>query len=97
MASHPKYGNEECRGIRMKVVDRNAVAPVRLGVQILTALRSVHPDKTVLRNRRFDILTGSRTVRRLIENQTDPEEIFAGWEPGLAGFAALREKYLLYR
>lgn len=45
----------------------------------------------------FDKLAGSSELRKQIQAGMKEEEIRKSWEPGLAKFKAIREKYLLYR
>jgi len=41
-------------------------------------------------------MIGAREVLEAIKKGDDPLDIRRSWEPGLAGFCRLREKYLLY-
>jgi uncharacterized protein YbbC (DUF1343 family) len=96
VATAPKYVNETCRGLRLTVTDRDALQPVRLGIALLAAFLRAHPSQMELRNRRFDILTGSKSVRELLQRGTPPDEIALSWEQGVRAFSRLRERYLLY-
>ena len=96
IASQPKYENSACRGVRISVVDRNAIQPVRLGVSILAAFKRAHPAETIFRNRRFDILTGNKNVRQLLERAAHPDEVCEGWAQELKSFGEIRSKYLIY-
>jgi uncharacterized protein YbbC (DUF1343 family) len=96
IASQPKYENCPCRGLRISVVDRNAVQAVRLGVSILAAFKRAHPAETILRNRRFDILTGNKDVRQLLERGVHPDELCEGWAQELKAFGQIRSQYLMY-
>jgi len=95
-ASQPKFENTVCHGIRLSVVDRDAVKPVHLGVAVLSAFKRVHPAETVFRNRRFDILTGNKSVRQQLERGCHPDEICGEWAEELRSFGEIRSKYLLY-
>ena len=97
MASQPKYEGTVCRGIRCSVVDRNVVQPVRLGVAILSSFKRAHPTETVLRNRRFDILTGNRSVRQQLDRGCHPDEICDGWTEELRAFGEIRTRHFLYK
>jgi uncharacterized protein YbbC (DUF1343 family) len=96
VAAKPKYEGTLCRGVRVIIQDRNSLQPVKLGIAILAAFKRAHHDMTVLRNRRFDILTGSSSVRKKLEQNTHPDDITASWAPALESFARVRERYLLY-
>ncbi len=95
-ASEPKFEGTLCRGIRLSVVDRNAVKPVHLGVAVLSAFKRAHPAETVFRNRRLDILTGNKIVRQQLERGCHPDEICEGWADDLKSFGDIRSKYLMY-
>jgi uncharacterized protein YbbC (DUF1343 family) len=96
MAADPKFKGEQCRGIRIRIVDRNLVSPVRLGVSVLSALKRTHTDAMELRDRRFDILTGTTVIRKMLNGGSGPREIVASWQDELTRFAEKRQKYLLY-
>ena len=95
-ANEPKYENNLCRGIRITIANRDAIEPVKLGVEIIAAFKRAHPKETDLRQRRFDILTGSSSVRKKLDVNTHPSEICNMWKPELEIFCRLREKYFLY-
>lgn len=96
IATGPKFEGERCRGIRLHITDRNAIQPVRLGIALLSAIKREHPEEMELRNRRFDILTGTSSVRKLLNEGAEPERITAEWTEGLKRFGDLRAKYLIY-
>ena len=96
IASQPKYENCACRGVRISVVDRNAVQPVRLGISLLAAFKRAHPAETIFRNRRFDILTGNKNVRQMVDRGAHPDEVYEGWAQELKSFGQIRSKYLMY-
>jgi len=95
-ASQPKFEDTVCNGIRLTVVDRNVVKPLHLGVAVLSAFKRAHPAETVFRNRRFDILTGNKSVRQQLERGCHPDEICEGWAEELRSFGDIRSKYLMY-
>ena len=95
-ATKPKYENLLCQGIRISIVDRDDVEPVKLGIELIAAFKRVHPKETQLESKRFDILTGSSGVREKLEANIHPNEICQSWKPSLEKFCALRKKYFLY-
>jgi uncharacterized protein YbbC (DUF1343 family) len=94
--SQPKHEGSLCRGICISVEDRDVVQPVYLGIAILSAFKRAHPAETVFRNRRFDILTGNKTVRQQLERGVPPDEICREWAEELELFGKTRAKYLMY-
>ncbi|MBI4428330.1 MAG: DUF1343 domain-containing protein [Ignavibacteriales bacterium] len=96
VSSQPKFEGQRCRGIRIQVIDRNVVRPVRLGITLLAAIKRTHPSETVFRHRRFDILVGSSDVRHALDNNANPDAICQSWSEELNKFGDLRTKYFLY-
>jgi uncharacterized protein YbbC (DUF1343 family) len=96
VANQPKYAGMRCRGIRITVLERDNVRPVRLGVAVLAAFKRAHPAEALLRHRRLDILTGNPAVRYQLDKAVDPEEIYQDWAGELEAFGRKRAKYVLY-
>jgi uncharacterized protein YbbC (DUF1343 family)/CubicO group peptidase (beta-lactamase class C family) len=90
-----KYANEECGGVFMIVIDRAAVHPVRLGVEIASALNKLYGGKFELES--ADRLFGSKEGLTRIRAGADPNEVVTMWAAGEAKWRTLRAKYLLYR
>ena len=63
---------------------------------MIAAFKSIHPREVVLRNRRFDILTGSKGVRLQLEAGAPLDEIVGAWKPELQQFGKRRSEYLIY-
>ena len=76
------------------ITDRNAVRPVRLGVEIASALYRLFPAKFEidLANRLFGSVAGITRIK----NGDDPATIAASWNAGEARWRLMRAKYLLY-
>jgi uncharacterized protein YbbC (DUF1343 family)/CubicO group peptidase (beta-lactamase class C family) len=89
-----KFPNERCEGVFIVITDRAAVRPVRLGVELASALVKMAPDKflpdTNLR------LIGSPADLTKIKAGDDPAAIAAAWGGAEARWRLLRAKYLLY-
>lgn len=89
-----KYANEECRGVFIIVTDRAALRPVRVGLEIASALSRLYPARYQL-----DLaarLFGSRDTLARIRTGDDPAAIAASWGAAEARWRLLRSKYLLY-
>jgi len=89
-----KYANEACSGVFMIVSDRLALRPVRLGVEIASALHKLYGST-------FDLnaahrLFGSNDGLSRIGAGADPEDIADSWAPAEARWRRMRAKYLLY-
>jgi uncharacterized protein YbbC (DUF1343 family) len=89
-----KYANEECQGVFIIVMDRAALRPVRLGLEIAAALARLYPTEyqldTALR------LFGSRDTLTRVRLGEDPASIAASWGAAESRWRLMRAKYLLY-
>jgi uncharacterized protein YbbC (DUF1343 family)/CubicO group peptidase (beta-lactamase class C family) len=90
-----KYAKEECQGVFMVVTDRTALRPVRLGVELASALHRLYGAKYELEP--AERLFGSRDVVTRIRAGEDPAAIAGSWAAAEARWRLLRAKYLLYR
>jgi uncharacterized protein YbbC (DUF1343 family) len=100
-----KHAKETCGGCQIHVLDRRAFRPVLAGVALAAAFRRAAPDRFAWRDPPYeyehdklpiDILAGSAHVREQIEAGVAPRDIAASWEPGVAAFQKVRERFLLY-
>jgi uncharacterized protein YbbC (DUF1343 family) len=100
--SDPKYDNQKCGGVFIRVVDRSKFEPVRTGIYVLYALKRLYPNEFKWRESRsgralyVDKLTGTANVRLMLDAGKKPDEIIATWQEGLDKFRSIRAKYLLY-
>ena len=90
-----KYAKEECQGVFIVVTDRAALRPVRLGVELASALHRLYGAKYELEP--SERLFGSRDVVTRIRAGEDPAAIVGSWAAAEARWRLLRAKYLLYR
>jgi uncharacterized protein YbbC (DUF1343 family) len=89
-----KFANEVCEGVFMMVLDRSAIRPVRVGVEIAAALVKLHgPAFEIDRAAR---LFGSKRGLARLKAGDDPARIAGAWVAGEARWRRLRAKYLLY-
>ncbi|RPI72925.1 MAG: DUF1343 domain-containing protein [Ignavibacteriales bacterium] len=94
-AEHPKYKNELCHGIFIKVTKKEKFKGFEFGIKLLSALVKLYPD-TFKFNPYFDKLSGDKTLKdSILENKTFEEIIFR-WQKETETFKAIRNKYLLY-
>jgi len=95
MAMNPKYLNEKCYGILIQIRNRNRFEPVKFGIDLVSALYQLYPDKIKFRDS-FDRLAGTGSIRENIIKGTSPEKITASYHRELRKFLEVRKKYLLY-
>ena len=92
--SSDPFATQECQGVFLVITDRVALRPVRLGVEIASALYKLFPTQfridSALR------LFGSSDGLARIKAGEDPAAIAATWAADEARWRLLRAKYLLY-
>ena len=89
-----RYAGERCNGVFMIMTDRRALKPVRVGLEVASALHRLYGPQ-------FDLdaaarLFGSRAVLASIRAGEDPARIAASWAADEARWRLLRAPYLLY-
>jgi uncharacterized protein YbbC (DUF1343 family)/CubicO group peptidase (beta-lactamase class C family) len=92
--SASRFANTECQGVFIVVTDRAAVRPVRVGVEIASAL--VRQAGTSFELDAAARLFGSTASIARIKAGDDPASIAASWSAAEARWRLLRAKYLLY-
>ena len=90
-----KYANEECRGVFMMVTNRATLQPARVGIEVASALASLHGANYQPNN--MWRLIGSEQIVARIQQGEDPAAITARWTADEARWRRLRAKHLLYR
>jgi uncharacterized protein YbbC (DUF1343 family)/CubicO group peptidase (beta-lactamase class C family) len=90
-----KYANDECQGVFIIVTDRAALRPVRVGLEIASALSRMYPAQYQLDA--AGRLFGSRDTLARVRSGDDPAAIASSWGAAEARWRLLRSKYLLYR
>ncbi len=90
-----KYANEACQGVFIIVTDRAALRPVRLGLEVASALNKLYGAKFELESALR--LFGSQETLTRVRAGEDPAAIAAGWARGEARWRLRRATYLLYR
>ena len=88
------FAGKRCGGVRIDVVDREALRPVSLGIEIAVALRDLHPVDWERANF-VKLLANGDAFERLERGETAPA-IVASWQKDLEAFEKKRKKYLLY-
>ncbi|HET7156535.1 MAG TPA: DUF1343 domain-containing protein [Hyphomicrobiaceae bacterium] len=89
-----RYAGKRCQGIRIVLLDREALDAPRLGMELAVALHRLHPKMFAVKD--MLALLGSRPTLAAIEADKDPAVIAQRWQAGVEAFAAMRAKYLLY-
>jgi uncharacterized protein YbbC (DUF1343 family)/CubicO group peptidase (beta-lactamase class C family) len=88
------HAGQRCGGVRIDVVDREALHSVSLGIEIATTLRDLYPVDWDRKNLGSLIANGN-VVERIERGESAPR-IIASWQRELEEFRKRRLKYLLY-
>jgi len=89
-----KYAGEECQGVFLLVTNRQALQPVRLGLEITATLHRLYPEEFSLEA--ATSLLGSEKVFALIQAGEEPARVAESWLVAEARWRNLRKGYLLY-
>ncbi|HEY8535603.1 MAG TPA: exo-beta-N-acetylmuramidase NamZ domain-containing protein, partial [Vicinamibacterales bacterium] len=90
-----RYAGERCEGVFFVVTDREALRPVRLGLEVAAALFKLFPGQ--FQPGRTAVLFGSASDLAAVAAGADPAEIAARWSIAESRWRTLRAPYLLYR
>jgi len=89
-----KLGGQVCHGVFMMVTDRDRLRPVRIGLELASALSRLYREQFKLED--AAALFGSKAALERIRAGDDPAAIAESWSADEARWRELREKYLLY-
>ncbi|MFE2064685.1 exo-beta-N-acetylmuramidase NamZ domain-containing protein [Streptomyces sp. NPDC059467] len=92
-----KFQGRTVGGVQIHVHDRDVYDPVRTGIGLLVTARKVWSDFAWRPDNWIDTLTGSTTVRTMIDAGADPDGIVGAWQDELSAFRRIRKEFLLYR
>jgi len=84
-AVEPKYMNQQCRGLHIKVKDPYAARPFNLGIELLHLFKKYHPEYFQF-NEHFERLVGSSRIQTVIEEELIGNAIFADAESKTTGY-----------
>jgi uncharacterized protein YbbC (DUF1343 family) len=91
-----KYPGVRLPAVRFEVVDRERYDPVHLGVAVLAALRTAHPDSLRIDAERLAARLGVSGVGADLLAGVEARRITDGWESDIAAFLERRRPHLLY-
>jgi len=89
------FKDEDCEGLDIQLIDRDALDSVRLGLELLYATMKFHPGKFNLEGV-MRLLGNEDAAGRLKRGETG-SAVVKSYAPDLDQFRKTREKYLIYR
>lgn len=96
-APAPKYRDQECLGLRVRVTDAKQAEPYALGLSLLAALKRLHPQfRWPAGGAAFDTLLGTRAVREALERGEGARAILGRDALAIEAFRRERSDALLY-
>jgi len=95
-ALYPKWENQVCHGLSVKITDRQLADPFRLAIRLLEIIQKIHPDSLEWRAVHFDRLAGSPEWRKKISTGQSADSLWQKVESTIFQFNSIRAKYLLY-
>ena len=89
------FKDEDCEGLDIQLIDRDALDSVRMGLELLYATMKFHPGK-------FDLdgvmrLLGNEDAAGRLKRGETGSAVVKSYAPDLDQFRKTREKYLIYR
>jgi uncharacterized protein YbbC (DUF1343 family) len=91
-AKRPLFNGKKCFGVDLRNIQRLD----RLNLDFVVDAFAKAPYKASFFNSFFTKLAGTKTLQDQIEKGMSAEEIALTWQDGLANFALIRDKYLIY-
>jgi uncharacterized protein YbbC (DUF1343 family)/CubicO group peptidase (beta-lactamase class C family) len=88
------FTGEVCHGVQIVLIDRQALEPTEMGVELLAALWRLSPPNLKLDGTLR--LVGSHKVLESIRTGESPSRIWYDWQEDLQKFKKVRAQYLLY-
>jgi uncharacterized protein YbbC (DUF1343 family) len=100
-----KHAKVTCGGVQIHVTDREAFEPVITGMALIKVAYDLYtedfkwkepPYEYVYDKNPFDVISGTNSVRRLIEAKGSIEDLESSWKEDIEEFKKLRSNYLIY-
>ena len=92
----PKFVGTPCQGVYVKVTDKTKFEPVKVGIALLISLKKLFPQFSFHKNNFIDKLSGTTSLRTMVNNGSSLEQIISTYRSDLSEFKKIREGYLMY-
>ena len=77
VADKPKYENQLCHGLEIRIIDRNKYNSVKTGISVLKKINELYPDFLIIKETRLNKLWGSDTLLKTLQEKTVSYNYFA--------------------
>ena len=77
VADKPKYENQLCNGIEIRVITRNKYQSLNVGVSVLKKLQELYPENIVFKENRLNRLWGSDTLLKELQKKQKQINFYA--------------------
>ncbi len=100
-----KHAGQICHGIQIHVCSRQEFKPVLTGIAVIKALHDLYPQEFQwkeppyeyeLNRMPFDVIAGTKKLRKQIVARVPLNEIAAAWQADERAFSKQRQAFLLY-
>ena len=89
------YAGQQCQGVNIILIERNAFDSPELGVELASALHKLYLEQFHM-ERMVELLV-NQTAYDAIAKGEDPRRIGEDWREALEKFQQVRQKYLIYK
>jgi uncharacterized protein YbbC (DUF1343 family) len=93
---HPSYENRLCRGIRVRIVNKDKFLSLHFSLALIKAICERHPEEIRLHTSSLNQMFGSDLLERYIEGKVAYAALLKDMEKEERAFRQMRQKYLLY-
>ena len=93
---HPSYENRLCRGIRVRIVNKDKFLSLHFSLALIKVICERHPEEIRLHTSSLNQMFGSDLLERYIEGKVGYAALLAEMEKEERAFRQMRQKYLLY-
>ena len=92
-----RYKGQLCKGVRIKVTDRDAARPFDFFIQAFATLSDLYPDQFKPRWEEIARVTGSNTLKTMLDQRQSAEAILEIIHERADRFAQERKPYMMYK
>ncbi len=95
LSKEPKYFNQKCYGLNLKLDDYLSTHSKKINIVWLTKMYTLLKRDNFF-DENFNYHAGSADLKTLVQNKISETEIRRTWQEDLEKFKRIRQKYLLY-